>query len=216
MTKPRYTNLSLTVFHLLDLYLVLLTHHRINKQILLCLFHLHQLLTNRLSKTLLRLLKKLLRLIVIMSWLVQMLKAFLPIYFQKEQTIENCVNDSFFGKPKIENLTRQSLYDILSVAAKESLCIFENSLYCQIDGVAMGSLLGPTLANAFLCHYEKQWLDSCPVEFKSKLYKRYVHDILVMFQSRDHVKKFINYMNTKHPNVSFTFEIVFHFQIQKL
>ena len=75
----------------------------------------------------------------------------------------------------------------------------------------MGSLLGPTLANAFLCHYEKQWLDSCPVEFKSKLYKRYVHDILVMFQSRDHVKKFINYMNTKHPNVSFTFEIVFHF-----
>ena len=25
----------------------------------------------------------------------------------------------------------------------------------------MGSPLGPTLANAFLCHYEKLWLDNC-------------------------------------------------------
>ena len=30
----------------------------------------------------------------------------------------------------------------------------------------MGVPLGPTLANAFLCHYEKLWLDSCPPEFK--------------------------------------------------
>ena len=45
--------------------------------------------------------------------------------------------------------------------------------------------LGPTLANALLCHYEKKWLDSCPVEFRSKLYKRYGDDIFLMFQFRD-------------------------------
>ena len=28
-----------------------------------------------------------------------------------------------------------------------------------------------------------------------------------MFRSRDHVKKFVDYMNTKHLNISFTFEI---------
>ena len=28
-----------------------------------------------------------------------------------------------------------------------------------------------------------------------------------MFRSRDHVKKFVDYMNTKHPNIHFTFEI---------
>ena len=28
-----------------------------------------------------------------------------------------------------------------------------------------------------------------------------------MFQSRDHVKKFVEYMNTNHPNIRFTFEI---------
>ena len=50
--------------------------------------------------------------------------------------------------------------------AKDS---FDNSLYRQIDWVAMGSPWGPSLANDFLCHYEKVCLDSYPVEFKPKL-----------------------------------------------
>ena len=36
------------------------------------------------------------------------------------ETIENCVNDLFFDKSKIDNLTKQDLYDLLSGAAKES------------------------------------------------------------------------------------------------
>ena len=44
--------------------------------------------------------------------------------------------------------------------------------------------LGSTLANAFLCPYEKKWLDSYPVEFKPKFKQSFV-----MFQSRDYVKK---------------------------
>ena len=71
----------------------------------------------------------------------------------------------------------------------------------------MGFPLGPTLANTFLCHYEKEWLDSCPIEFKSKLYKSYIDHIFVVFQSRDHIKKFVDCMNTKHLNIHFTFEI---------
>ena len=55
----------------------------------------------------------------------------------------------------------------------------------------MGSPLDPILANAFLFYYEKEWLDSHPAEFTPKLYRKYVDDILVMFQSRDHVKKLI-------------------------
>ena len=66
-----------------------------------------------------------------------------------EETIENCVNDLFFDKSKIDNLTKQDVYDLLSATAKESFFIFDNSLYRQIDGVAMGSLSGPALANAF-------------------------------------------------------------------
>ena len=112
----------------------------------------------------------------------------------------------FFDKSKIDNLTKQDVYDLLSGTAKGSCFVFDNSLYRQIDGIAMGSPLGLTLENALLCLCEKKWLDSCPIEFKAKLYQRYVDDIFVMFGSRDHVKKFVDYINTKHQNIRFTLE----------
>ena len=42
---------------------------------------------------------------------------------------------------------------------------------CSSDGVAMGSPLGPTLANAFLVHFEKNWLRNCPSDFKPHYYR---------------------------------------------
>ena len=70
----------------------------------------------------------------------------------------------------------------------------------------MGSPLGSTLANAFLCHYEKTWLNECPSQFKPVVYKGYVDDIFVLLKSKDHLKLFVNYMNSKHRNIKFTFE----------
>ena len=70
----------------------------------------------------------------------------------------------------------------------------------------MGSPLGPTLANAFLCHYEKTWLNECPSQFKTVVYRRYIDNIFVLFKSKEHVKLFVNYMNSKNKNIKFTFE----------
>ena len=41
----------------------------------------------------------------------------------------------------------------------------------------MGSPLGPTLANDFLYHYEKTWLNECPPQFKLVVYSRYVDNM---------------------------------------
>ena len=70
----------------------------------------------------------------------------------------------------------------------------------------MGSPLGPTLANAFLCHSEKQWLSDCPQDFCPNIYRRYIDDIFVTFNSHEQLKRFVEYMNTKHPHIKFTFE----------
>ena len=59
---------------------------------------------------------------------------------------------------------------MLKLATIQSSFIFDNILYKQIDGVAMGSPLGPTLANAIICHYEKNWLNECPSQFKHVVY----------------------------------------------
>ena len=38
------------------------------------------------------------------------------------------------------------------------------------------------------------------------VYRRYVDDIFVLFKSKEHLKLFVNYMNSKHSNIKFTFE----------
>ena len=38
------------------------------------------------------------------------------------------------------------------------------------------------------------------------IYRRYVDDIFLLFDKRDHVKKFLRYMNSRHKNMKFTFE----------
>ena len=70
----------------------------------------------------------------------------------------------------------------------------------------MGSPLEPTLANLFLVYYEQKCLEKCSLKFQSKYYRKYVDNIFLMFESRDHVKKFLKYMNSHHPNIQFTCE----------
>ena len=36
--------------------------------------------------------------------------------------------------------------------------MFDGRYYDHVDGVAMGSLLGPVLANIFMCHFEEKWV----------------------------------------------------------
>ena len=48
---------------------------------------------------------------------------------------------------------------------------------------------------------EKQWLSDCPQDFCPKIYRRYVGDIFLTFNPHEQLKKFVVYMNTKHPNL---------------
>ena len=122
-----------------------------------------------------------------------------------EKTIKNCVNNLFSNKFFSGKLSRKDLYDILKPATTESSFIFDNQHYKQIDGVAIGSPLGPTLANAFLSHYEKIWLNDCSSQFKPVVYRHYIDDIFVLFNSKEYLKHFANYMNSKDKNINFTF-----------
>ena len=100
------------------------------------------------------------------------------------ETISNCVSDLHNKNLYNGKLNKRDLFKLLETATSESSFIFDYLLYKQIDGVAMGSPLGPILANAFpryICHYEKEWLDNCPIHFKPMIYKKYVDDIFVLF-----------------------------------
>ena len=45
----------------------------------------------------------------------------------------------------------------------------------------MGSRFGLTLVKAFLCSYKKIWLNDCPPQFKSVIYRCHVDEIWAPF-----------------------------------
>ena len=122
-----------------------------------------------------------------------------------EETISICIDQLFCTGNNIE-IPKKDFKDLLNIATKESLFLFNNEYYKQIDGVSMGSPLGPTLANIFMCNFERKWLDKCPAAFKPIYYRRYVDDIFVLFSSSDHVEKFKEYFSSNHRNINFSYE----------
>ena len=84
----------------------------------------------------------------------------------------------------VHNLKKDQFKCLLTLVTRESCFAFAGELYQQVDGVAMGFSLGPTLANIFLGHYEEIWLPNCSLDCKPSYYKRYVNDIFV-FLSRE-------------------------------
>ena len=71
-----------------------------------------------------------------------------------KETINICTNLLRKNVDVIEGINKSEFENLLSLATQESHCMFNDILYKQKDGVAMGSPLGPTMANVFLLFYE--------------------------------------------------------------
>ena len=65
--------------------------------------------------------------------------------------------DKLFALANPPKLPRSVLKDLLVLATKRSHFVFDGQYYDQIDGVAMGSFLGPVFANIFMCDFEVKW-----------------------------------------------------------
>ena len=124
-----------------------------------------------------------------------------------QETIDICIKLIFSNTRIFMNLTKSLFQEMLSLAVRNTFFVFNGKYYEQVDGLGMGLPLGPTFANIFMCFYEKIWLDQCPVEFKPFLYRRYIDDTFLLFYDKSHVQKFLDYLNSKHPNIKFTFEV---------
>ena len=112
-----------------------------------------------------------------------------------EETINISTESIYDQNDGVEGLNKSEFMELLFLATRESYFIFNEILYKQIDGVAMCLPLGQTLANAFLCFYEKKCLEQCRDEFKPVYYRRYADDIFILFRLCDHLVKFRVYLN---------------------
>ena len=98
----------------------------------------------------------------------------------------------------------KDLVDLLRGATKDQLFLFNGQLYKQTDGVAMGSLHGPLMANVFMCSIEET------LEREGEMpayYRGYVDDTLTIVLNIASANKFLESLTHCHPSVKFTMEI---------
>ena len=108
--------------------------------------------------------------------------------------------------PIAHGFTLKTFQKLLEHAVHNSFFIFNGKYYQQTEGMGMGSPLGPSFANVFMCHHESIWLDDCPPSFKPVHYFRYLDDTFLLFRDRTHCGKFQDYLNSKHRSIKFTDE----------
>ena len=123
------------------------------------------------------------------------------------ETIDIIIEKLFPGDDsKYYNMSKKEFRQLLSLAVKDSVFIFDKKIFKQVEGLAMGSPLAPVMANIFLCHFEKLWLQECPDAYKPKEYIRYVDDTFLLFEDIQQAHQFSNYINSRHVNIKFTIE----------
>ena len=84
---------------------------------------------------------------------------------QLEETIEIVIKNVFDRKRKINGLSKSDFRDLLKLTTMGTVFYFNVNCYKQLDGIAMGSPLGPAFANAFLRHHQSKWLREFPVAY---------------------------------------------------
>ena len=139
-----------------------------------------------------------------MSYDVSSLFTNVPADETIESIAERAFRNDWFNREHDLNITKSELIELLRIATKNQLFQFEGNLYEQVDGVAMGSPLGPLMANAFMCNIEKQ------LEIENKMpvfYKRYVDDTLSAMPDFETASEFLTTLNNSHPSIDFTMEL---------
>ena len=124
-----------------------------------------------------------------------------------KETIDIVTKKVYGRKRKVKGIWRSDFRKLLLMSTQGTVFYYNGHYYRQKDGVAMGSPLGPALANAFLCHHEASWLDQCPLSYAPIFFARYVDDIFVLIRSQDHIVHLANFFSSRHPNIKFTYEM---------
>ena len=102
---------------------------------------------------------------------------------------DRAFRNNWFNSEYDLNISKHDLIDLLGVATKGQLFQFNGSLYEQVDGVAMGSPLGPLLANVFMSSIEEK------LDVDGKLppyYRRYVDDTFTVMPDLPTARDFLN------------------------
>ncbi|CAF2071453.1 unnamed protein product [Rotaria magnacalcarata] len=138
---------------------------------------------------------------IICSFDVESLYTNVPV----EEAINVTLEFIFKSKQKNANIpfSREQMKKLLELSVRDAPFRFQNKIYKQIDGVAMGSPLAAILANLWLQRIEQKlnrFSKNRPI-----IWLRYVDDIFCLFDiSETKILDFHSKINKWHKNLKFT------------
>ena len=139
----------------------------------------------------------------LVSFDVESLFTNIPIY----ETIDIILDKLFPNDDTIYcGFSKLDFKKLLELSVSDNHFLFNSQIYKQLDGMAMGSPLGPTFANIFMNNLETQFLENCELAYKPTFYKRYIDDTIAGFKDAHHSQLFLQYINQSHPNIKFTID----------
>jgi len=104
------------------------------------------------------------------------------------QTIEIIIDNVYNNPEKTPpNIPAEEMRKLLTICTTRTpFSDGKGGLYVQCDGCSMGSALGPTLAEFYMCHLENGVFDRTP-NLKPLVYTRYVDDCFLLVDNVDQI-----------------------------
>ena len=113
----------------------------------------------------------------------------------------------FFNQRPIKKPSSETLLRLAELVLTLNCFSFGDNYYKQINGVAMGTKMGPSYANLFVGFIENKFFSNYHGP-KPDLYKRYIDDCVgATSSSKEELNLFINSVNSFHPALKYTWEI---------
>ena len=121
----------------------------------------------------------------------------------------DCMQKAFNTRSKSlqDSVPTIFLMNLLTLVLTLNIFTFDNALYLQLWGIAMGTICAPTVANIFMGVFEKDLLERAPGKqyIYKKFWRRFIDDILLIWTgSEEELKEFLAFMDSIHPTIKFT------------
>ena len=119
------------------------------------------------------------------------------------KTIEIILQRIYRDKLLHTTICKRSMKKLLLDSCQKTIFDFNGNMYKQLDGVSMGSCLGPVLANIIMTELEKDKVKHLINDKTVPFYARFVDDTLALIKPED-INKVLEIFNSFHPNLVFT------------
>ena len=126
----------------------------------------------------------------------------IPVNETIDLILKLCYTDN---NKKFHGFSETELKKLLITCTQKSHFQFNNEYYEQVDGVSMGSPLGPFFANIFMSHLESLHISKLKA-LGVISWHRYVDDVFAVVENDTCHLNILDILNSIHKNIDFTIE----------